>query len=195
MVQDDLHGRFEAVKHPNVLVVISVRDFGVGSFKTLRKLREICNVATVWGGRILVGMPCGAKAWEGNSAFARFCVDYNLEYVIRADEEMAFATNDKSVNWALHDGDWCLSEGTDEARKVFWAEDEWGDDSEVSRIHALIGNPKSCEEPTRLQSMGGVSCGTAPAMPCGPVTTKKHRQKLVTATYRLPLAVARKVKR
>ena len=32
-------------------------------------------------------------------------------------------------------------------------------------------------------------------MPCGPVTTKKHRQKLATASYRLPLAVARKVKR
>ena len=32
-------------------------------------------------------------------------------------------------------------------------------------------------------------------MPCGAVMPKKHRQKLVTATFRLPLAVARKVKR
>jgi hypothetical protein len=47
LVQDDLHGRFEAVKHPNVLVVTSVRDFGIGSFKILKKLRGICDVATV----------------------------------------------------------------------------------------------------------------------------------------------------
>jgi hypothetical protein len=59
----------------------------------------------------------------------------------------------------------------------------------------LIETPKSCEGPARPQSMGGVSCGPAPAMPCGPVTPKKHRQKLNTASYRLPLAVARKVKR
>ena len=61
----------EVVKHPNVLVVIAVNDFGPGSAGTLKDLHNVCEVAHVWGGRILVVMPYSAKAWVDHALFAK----------------------------------------------------------------------------------------------------------------------------
>ena len=61
----------DAVKHPNILVVIAVADFGPGSAGILRKLFNVCEVAHVWGGRILVVMPYSANAWDNNKLFTK----------------------------------------------------------------------------------------------------------------------------
>ena len=127
----------------------------------------------------------------------------------RQDEEIAFATNCRVINWALHGGDWRLTEGLEEARRINWSDATWGDNALLTEIEELFKEEKkqvpcapakSREGPTvdwndhhfrpLSRNINGV---TAPAMPCGPVTPKKHREKLVAPNFRLPLAVARKV--
>ena len=80
----------ESVKHSNILIVIAVNDFGPGSAKLLKKLHKICEVAQVWGGRMLVVMPYLANAWGSNKLFTKLCVEVRLNYVVRSDEEMGF---------------------------------------------------------------------------------------------------------
>ena len=143
-------------------------------------------------------MPDSANAWENNKLFTKFCYDFRLQYIVRIDEEMGFATNDRVFKQALHEGDWRHTEGVNESRLVFWADAEWGDDDEdVVGIPRLAGiTPR--ERPTPCQAMAKLSNGIHPAMPCStkdPKVRHKHRVKLVTDTYHFPLAVARKVKR
>ncbi len=71
------------------------------------------------------------------------------------------------------------------------------DDEDVVGIHKLTGT-KPRERPTPGQAMAKLSNGRHPAMLCStkdPKVPYKHREKPVTDTYHLPLAVARKVKR
>ncbi len=188
----------EAVKHPNVMVVIAVRDFGPGSTGLLKDLHNVCEVSEVWGGRILVVLPYLAKAWVDHAFFAKFCFVFHILYIDRADEEMGFATNDYVIRQALHGGDWNHTEGVAEARALFWADAEWGDDQEdVEGIHYLTDTTPR-ERLTIQQGMAKVRNSTTPAFPCqmkDPTVPNKHRQNLVTSTDSLPLAVARKVKR
>ena len=81
----------EAVKYPNVLIVIAAKDFGPGSAGVVKKLHKIIEVAQVWGGRILVVMPYLANAWVNTHHFTKLCVEFRLNYVVRSDEEMGLA--------------------------------------------------------------------------------------------------------
>ena len=128
----------EAVKHPGVIVVFSLQDLGAGSAKLISKWREVCVCASYWGGKILIKLPSNSKAWEDNLVFSKFCLDYDLVLVHRLDEEVAFATNCKVTRWALHGGDWRLTRGAEEAKRITWAEATWGDDALLSEIEVLL---------------------------------------------------------
>ncbi len=130
----------EAVKHPNVMVVIAVHDFGPGSTGLLKDLHNVCGVAEVRGGRLLVVMQYLANAWVDHKFFAKICFDFHLSYIDRADEALGFATNDYVIRQALHEGDWRHTEGVAESRAVFWADADWGNDNEdVVGIHHSAG--------------------------------------------------------
>ena len=87
----------EAVKHPGVLLIFSVGNLGAGSAKLLNKWRAVCQNAQKWGGKVLLAIPFDCDAWHRNSVFAKFCLDFGLEWVQRKDQEMAFVTNCKII--------------------------------------------------------------------------------------------------
>jgi len=218
--EKDLESRgshmIDAVKHPGVIVVFSLQGLGAGSGRIISQWRKVCSCATQWGGKVLVKLPYDCKAWNDNTAFAQFCLDFDLVFVHRVDKEVAFATNCKVTRWSLHGGDWNLTEGDEEARRITWAEATWGDDSLLAEVESLLEDEESllenkkcapakfCEEPGKTRegpsaeskkplSMN-INGSTAPAMPCEPVAPQIHRDKMSGPDFHLPLAVARKVK-
>ena len=83
----------EVVKHPGVMLIFEVDELGIGSAKLLNKWRKVCETALRWGGRILIKLPYDCNAWRRNFVFSQLCLDFGLDWVHRADEDVAFVTN------------------------------------------------------------------------------------------------------
>jgi hypothetical protein len=148
-LKDNINTMIEAVKHPGVIVAFSLKGLGVGSANLITKWSKVCSCASEWGGKVLVKLPYDCKAWNDNTAFSKFCLDLDLVFVHRADKEVAFATNCKVTRWSLHGGDWNLTHGDEEARRITWADATWGDDSLLAEVESLLEDEEKLIENTK----------------------------------------------